>query len=227
MSRHHLYPITKDIKIKDLLKPGRVTVLDISAYTTEAGGWNVKNLVIGLVSKKLFIERMKLRKKEEMDIIKEGYSYFKTEEEVLGKEAEPLVWLILDEAHEALPLDEKTAATDSLVAILREGRQPGVSLVLATQQPGKIHRDVMTQADIVLSHRLTAKPDIEALNLMMQSYLLTGITKHLNELPKEKGSAIILDDNSERIFPLRIRPKFSWHGGEAPTAVKSIRRYES
>ena len=41
----------------------------------------------------------------------------------------------------------------------------------------------------------------------------------MDDLPSLKGSAIILDDNSERIYPMRIRPRFTWHGGEAPTAI--------
>jgi len=46
----------------------------------------------------------------------------------------------------------------------------------------------------------------------------------MDDLPGLKGSAIILDDNSERIYPMRIRPRFTWHGGEAPTAVKIEKR---
>ncbi|MBI2448855.1 hypothetical protein HYV49_01015 [Candidatus Pacearchaeota archaeon] len=42
-----------------------------------------------------------------------------------------------------------------------------------------------------------------------------------DDLPKLKGSAIILDDNSERIYPMRVRPKFTWHGGESPVAIKA------
>jgi hypothetical protein len=41
----------------------------------------------------------------------------------------------------------------------------------------------------------------------------------MDDLPSLKGSAIILDDNSERIYPMRIRPRFTWHGGEAPTSI--------
>ena len=41
----------------------------------------------------------------------------------------------------------------------------------------------------------------------------------MDELPRLKGSAIILDDNSERIYPMRMRPRFTWHGGEAPSAL--------
>ena len=58
---------------------------------------------------------------------------------------------------------------------------------------------------------------------MMQSYMVRGLTEAVNELPGEKGAAVILDDNSERIYPMRIRPRFSWHGGEAPSAIKSSR----
>ena len=135
-----------------------------------------------------------------------------------------MVWIIIDEAHEFLPHDKKTIATDALIQLLREGRQPGISVILATQQPGKIHTDVMTQSDVVISHRVTSQPDVEALNHIMQSYLLDTIKKYLDDLPTLKGSAIILDDNSERIYPMRIRPRFTWHGGEAPTAVKIEKR---
>jgi DNA segregation ATPase FtsK/SpoIIIE-like protein len=136
----------------------------------------------------------------------------------------PLVWLFIDEAHEFLPKRGKTAATDTLIQILREGRQPGISLVMATQQPGAIHQDVMTQSDIIIAHRVTAKPDVEALNIIMQTYLLEDIKAYMNNLPDLKGSAIVLDDNSERINPMRVRARFTWHGGEAPTAIRVERR---
>ena len=55
---------------------------------------------------------------------------------------------------------------------------------------------------------------------MMQAYTSGDIQKYLNQLPTELGSAVILDDNSERMFPIRTHPRFTWHGGEAPTAVK-------
>ena len=204
-------------EIKAIVKPGQVSILDTSAYTG-SGSWNIKNLVIGLICKKLLAERILIRKLEELAIINEKLVEKKTEEM-------PLVWILIDEAHEAIPKDVKTPATDALVQLLREGRQPGISLVLATQQPGKIHEDVLTQSDIVISHRLTSKIDIEALNSMMQTYLISDLQRYLNDLPKLKGSAIILDDNSERIYPARIRPRFTWHGGESPAAIKE-EKYE-
>lgn len=144
---------------------------------------------------------------------------------ILKKKKEmPLIWLFIDEAHEFLPMNETTPASKALIQLLREGRQPGISMVLATQQPGVIHRDVMTQSDIVLSHRLTNAKDIQALNEIMQSYMLDSISKAMNNLPALKGSAILLDDNSERLYSIRMRPRFTWHGGDAPTAVKTEKK---
>ncbi|PIN93899.1 hypothetical protein COU54_01220 [Candidatus Pacearchaeota archaeon CG10_big_fil_rev_8_21_14_0_10_31_24] len=207
----------KGTEIKDLITPGTTTVIDISNYTS-TGIFNVRALIIGLVSKRLFDERMGARKDEEIQSVKHGLNY-KTYK---IKRKMPLVWIFIDEAHEFLPSDYKTPSTDALVQILREGRQPGLSLVLATQQPGKIHTDAITQSDIVISHRVTAKLDVDALNDITQSYLYENISSKLNSLPKLKGSAIILDDNSERIYPVRIRPRFTWHGGEAPTSIKKM-----
>ena len=209
----------KSTPIKELAKAGQITVLDVSCYATMPGGWDVKALVVGLISQHLFIQRMSYRKEEEYKAVHSAVHYFSEEEEV--KDKMPLVWLVLDEAHEFLPRDlsEANAATMPLVEIMREGRQPGISLVLATQQPGKIHTDVMTQSDIVLSHRITAKVDTEALGALMQTYMRTGLDVALGHLPKVKGSAVLFDDQNERIFPMRIRPRLSWHGGSAPFAI--------
>ncbi|HPD82007.1 MAG TPA: zonular occludens toxin domain-containing protein, partial [Candidatus Pacearchaeota archaeon] len=195
------------------------TVLDLSVYNS-VGSFNVRALVISLVSRKLFNQRMDARKKEEIKSIAKGFDLTPFSE----KKETPLIWIFIDEAHEFLPLKGKTLATDALIQLLREGRQPGISIVLATQQPGQIHKDVMTQSDLVISHRVTSAPDLEALNRIMQSYLLESIKKYMDDLPSLKGSAIILDDNSERIYPMRIRPRFTWHGGEAPTAIKSEKK---
>ena len=199
------------IELKDLIQPGKTVILDVSCYED----WNVKSLVVGLLGKKLLNEMVDTRKKEEMNVIKEHQSIFEE-----NTSDNPLVWLIIDEAQEFLPRAEETPASRALMRLLREGRQPGISMVLATQQPGEIHRDVMTQADIVISHRITAQFDIEALNMIMQTYLAEDILGYLNDLPSVKGSGIILDDNSERIYSFKVRPKLSWHGGDAPSAVK-------
>ena len=208
----------KGTELDVLAKGGQISVLDVSCYATMPGGWEIKALAMGLIAKKLFVDRMIARKFDEFQEVKESTHYFT--EEVKKKSEMPLVWLVIDEAHEFLPNTGKTVATTPLVTILREGRQPGISLILASQQPGKIHTDVMTQADTVIAHRITAKIDVDALGQLMQSYMREGLTQMLDNLPDLKGSAIIFDDTNERMFPMRMRPRFTWHGGGSPVAIK-------
>ncbi len=216
----------KGTPLSSIVKGGEVTVLDFSCYATMPDGWKIKSLVVGLVSEKLFVQRMIARRNEEFQEIHKSTSYFGGD---VGGETNkmPMVWLVIDEAHEFLPKNGKTAASDALITILREGRQPGISLILASQQPGMIHTDVMTQSDTLISHRLTAKIDTDALGALMQSYMREGLDKFLNELPRVKGAALVLDDTNEKIYPIKIRPRFTWHGGEAPTAmIEKKSKYE-
>lgn len=206
--------------LAELILPGNVVVLDLSCYATLGASDRLRALVIGLLSQRMFVERMLARKNEEYADVKSGTSIF-----VEPKQSEtPMVWLVIDEAHEFLPAEGKTLASEPLIRILREGRQPGISLVLASQQPGKIHTDVMTQSDVVISHRITARIDIDALGTLMQSYMREGLDKYVNELPKSDGAAIVFDDMNERLYPLRVRPRMSWHGGSSPTILKEAKK---
>ncbi|PLW80551.1 hypothetical protein C0585_02070 [Candidatus Woesearchaeota archaeon] len=210
--------------LSELASPGKISVLDVSCYATMPGGWDIKSLIVGLVSQHLFVQRMIARKFEEYKQVHNALNYF-SEDTSSEAQKMPLVWLVIDEAHEFLPRDGRVASTDALVTIMREGRQPGISLILATQQPGKIHTDVMTQSDTVLSHRITAKIDVDALGTLMQSYMRTGLVGELDNLPRVKGAGVIFDDSNERMYPMRIRPRFTWHGGSSPVAVPDKKEY--
>jgi hypothetical protein len=202
----------------DLAIGGQITVLDVSCYASEHSSTSIRALVIGLVSQKLFDERMIVRKYEEYSSVHSAMRYLG--DEGMEKREFPIVWMMVDEAHEFLPKKGSTSATKALLTLLREGRQPGISLVLASQQPGQIHTDVMTQSDIVISHRITAKVDTDALGMLMQTYMRESLDKALNQLPDVKGAALIFDDTNERLYPIRVRPRITWHGGSSPIAFK-------
>lgn len=205
--------------LTDLIKPGKINILDISVYNSAIGGWSVRSLVIGLLVKKIFQARLLARKAEEVQSITLSKDPLLTSSHY--SHDVPMVWFLIDEAHEMLPAKGKTPATEPLLQVIREGRQPGLTLVAATQQPGKLHSDVLSQCDLVLSHRVTAVPDIEALNKIMANYMVQTLEKYLGTLPRVKGSAILLDDNGEKVYAIRTRPRLSWHGGESASMVPS------
>ena len=195
---------TEATPIEEFLKPGVATVLDVSLQE-----WSIRNLMLGILIREIYQARISARREEELAIM-EGEFVKKI----------PMTWIIVDEAESFIPARKETAATHDILTLLRQGRQPGISLVLITQRPNRIHEDSIAQADLVISHRLTAKPDLEALSAIMQTYLLFDIKKSITELPKIKGSALILDDNSERLFNIQVRPRMSWHAGGSPIALK-------
>lgn len=192
----------------EFIIPGKITVVDLSLL----GDWSVRALVVGLLSKKVLDARMESRRIEEMEAVEGSTNVSKT----------PMTWIMIDEAHQFLPAKGETPATAPLLQCVKIGREPGVSMVFVTQQPNKLHEAAISQCDIIIAHRLTSKQDIESLKNIMQTYLKYNLQEYIDSLPRLKGAAIILDDNSERIYAVRIRPRLSWHAGGSPNAIKDI-----
>jgi DNA helicase HerA-like ATPase len=199
----------KGTPIDKFVQPGKISVIDISHYLRSSSGWSVRTLVIGLFARRIFQARLMARKKEELEVI--------TGDKKIGM---PMIWMIIDEAHQFVPNQSSTAASEPILTLIKEVREPRISLVLITQIPNKLHSDALAQSDMVISHRLTSEADMTALRSIMQSYMLKDIQELINTLPRKKGSAIVLDDNSERIYTLQVRPRFSWHAGGSPSAIK-------
>ncbi|MFB6145161.1 MAG: ATP-binding protein [Candidatus Nanohaloarchaea archaeon] len=186
---------------------GELSIVDVSVFGEMSSGWSVRSLIVGLLAKRILRKRMTARRVEEIE-----------EMENIAENEMPIVWMFIDEAHEFLPAKGKTPASDPLLRWVKIGREPGVSLVLATQQPAKLHPNALSQCDIILSHRLTAQQDIDALGEIMQTYMRHDIGHYIDALPDRAGTGLILDDNSERIYPVQMRPRKSWHAGGTPDA---------
>ena len=46
-----------------------------------------------------------------------------------------------------------------------------------------------------------------------------GLNVAIDNLPRAKGSAVLFDDSNERMYSVKVRPRFTWHGGGAPYAM--------
>lgn len=121
-----------------------------------------------------------------------------------------LPWLLIDEAQAVID----GIAGRPLRTILTRGRHPGVSLVLATQRPAALPPVAISQADLMLSHRLTATADIEALAAARPSYLDESIDERL---PEGVGEAVVVDDTTESAVTVQVRERHTPHGGDSPS----------
>ncbi len=191
--------------LDDIVIGGRVTVLDMSAYPEE-----LKAVVVAVLARTIFERRIRERRRDEERQMQEN------DDDAGGF---PLVWMVIDEAQVFLP-DEPSMAKDVLIKQwMRQGRQPGVSLLMATQRPSALDPEVLSHSDMIICHRLTAQQDIEALNMVRPTYMQGSISQALKKVGTEKGVALIVDDTSESVHVIKVRPRLSWHGGEEPSAL--------
>ncbi len=196
-------------RITEYVKPGKITIFDVSTLRGGLGTRALREVFVALIGKRLFEERMKYRKVEEAARLE-------------GKPATsemPLVWMVIDEAHLFMPSDRESISRRVLSDWIRVGRQPGLCLILATQRVERLDEDAITQADIIIAHRITSMIDIRALSKVRPTYVSEGLDKHLARLPHTRGLAVLLDDITEKLWLIQVRPRMSWHGGGSATAL--------
>ena len=177
---------------ESLLTPGSVNVIDLSGYGHDPG---VKSCAVASLARALYDIRVRARREED------------------GSRKAPLIWIMIDEAHMFADGSARRALVNEW---LRQGRQPGLSLVLATQRPSALGFDVLSQADVLIAHRLTLRDDIEALERARPVYVKEPLREAMARLGTAKGAAIVLDDATESYHIIKIRPRFSAHGGGEP-----------
>ena len=126
-------------------------------------------------------------------------------------DVERLPWMLVDEAHAFVG----TTAEPALRTILTRGRAPGVGIVLATQRPSALPHVAVSQADLRIVHRLTAGPDVSAMAAADPTYFDETLRARL---PRERGCALVVDDTTESVHDVRVRPRETSDGGATPVA---------
>jgi hypothetical protein len=133
----------------------------------------------------------------------------------LDDRLERLPWLFVDEAHVYFD----GIAAPALETLLTRGRVPGVSVVAATQRPGALPEVAVSQADLLVAHRLTAESDLAALSAVRPASLDGSLVE---QLPDERGCALVVDDATDSTHVVRIRERETPHGGADPRASHGV-----
>ncbi len=136
-------------------------------------------------------------------------------------------WIIIDEAHLVCPSDRHTSAKGALIEYVKRGRDAGLSLVLATQQPSAIDSRVLSQVDLLIAHRLVMEADMNAALSRMPANLPSKVvvggmeTTNPSALIRmlDTREAWVADAESSRAFLVAMRPRLTAHGGDEPSLV--------
>jgi len=199
------------LEIRDLLVPGRSNVFLLRDLRNED-----KALVTGLIARQLFTVMGEYHKALKVS------RFFETES--AGEKLPSKVWLLIDEAHVVAPSDSPSPARAALIEYVKRGRDAGLSLVMATQQPSAIDDRILSQVNLTLSHRLSFQSDIQAAvnripTKLLPSLRLSGIeVKDFGEMLRflDSGQCFLGDHNTSRTVLIKVRPRVTSHGGYSP-----------
>ena len=181
-------------EIWEILQPDAINVLDLSVISQ--GRYGLRNLVVAVLANFIFRMRTIARRRE-----------------ALGLPADmKKVWLALDEAHNFCPSGKGTLSKEILIRWAKEGRQPGLSLIVASQQAAAIDKEILTQCGIRVVHRITSRDDYQAIDALSQDYLAEGLAQEIKNLTGP-GQTLVIDDESEQVIAVQVRPRQSNHGG--------------
>lgn len=173
--------------IDDLLKPGRASVIDMTGVLPE-----VQSMIVS----RLLTEIFEARKRRQ---ISPGM-------------------VVVEEAHNYIPErgSGSAASTDIIRTIAAEGRKFGLGLMVISQRPARVDKNVISQCNTQIIMRVTNPNDLKAL-----SKGLEGMTSELEEEIKRlpPGVAMIVSNEIERPITVNIRPRKSRHGGVSTQIV--------
>lgn len=202
--------------LSEMLSPGKMNVLVMSRMSG-----SLRLVILSALIRRLMEERMVASEMEKHLLIRNDLSL---EERMKIKskleKSIPPTWIALDEAQNILPSEKKTTAGEMLIRYVREGRNYGLSFMVATQQPTALDNRLLAQVDTLIAHKLTVQGDIDYVRRNLKSNLPQEITFANRALEFEEllrsldvGQALVSNTETERALILDIRPRISVHGG--------------
>jgi uncharacterized protein len=226
---------TNGLDVRALVRPGHVSILLLRDLDTE-----MRAVMVSLIVKKLMALRAISEQQERLipihlaraqrylvtDLAKAAAEQKKADECAQNaRDGVPRTWLIIDEAHNYIPARSNIPSRKPLKKYVDEGRNLGLSIVVATQQPSGLDPSIQRNADLLLVHSLSHHDDIAAAQGMINTAIPDEITidgKHritgtksfdalVRSLPL--GYAIVTTDRANRLFPICVRPRSTVHGG--------------
>ena len=226
---------TSGVSIKDLFVSGQVSVLMLRDLDHV-----LRSLLVGIIVKKSMELRSTSDSLERMAAINLARAKTNEDKDPTGAkdasdayveltkraavEGIPRSWILVDEAHNYIPTTGIVASKEPLKKYINEGRNLGLSIAVATQQPSGLDGSIRRNADILIIHSMTMRDDIQAaegmINTIVPDSVTVGSSQKLNNRVFERllrslprGYAVISNDEASRLFVTKIRPRFTVHGG--------------
>ncbi len=207
-------------EIKQLIKPGSVSVVMLGRLPQ-----SYRVVIVAVLTRMLLRERSNTafaEKRLALDPKIAASDRDVLREAINNGVARTVV--MLDEAQAFLAPGSANVARDLFVQLVKEGRNMGLSAVLATQQPSALDSRILSQVETFLAHQLVTESDIRAIRENLKSELPESIqfgsrqleiSSFLRTLPPGYCLMSASDQNTSehRCLVTAVRPRATVHGG--------------
>jgi uncharacterized protein len=212
-------------KVEDLLAPGVVTVCQLRDLDDR-----IRSLIVAVLIREIMRSRARADAASRLVAARTRLGGQPTQGPSDAPDGSrpsqlPRCWIAIDEAHNYIPSAGSLPSRPVLRRLITEGRNIGLSVVVATQQPSGLDSSIQRNADALLVHSMSMRDDIAAAEGMLNTQTPDSATwgtaerasgkvfeKVVRALPQ--GYCLVSSDSANRIFALRVRPRLTMHGGE-------------
>lgn len=222
------------IELREVFSPGQISILLLRDLDQ-----GLRSLLVGILVKRVMELRSISDRYERLaSVHMERFRVLNGENDGKRAEAErqkyeeylekvqaglPRGWIIIDEAHNYMPAKGITPSGEPLRKYVTEGRNLGLSIVVATQNPSALDPAIRRNADTLIIHSMSMRDDISVAEGMVNTFIPDSfefksekITSRIFEqlvrsLPM--GYAVVSTDRANRVFVARVRPRITVHGG--------------
>ena len=173
--------------VEEMLRPGKASVIDMTGILPE---------LQAMVVSRLLTDIFEARKRR---LISPGM-------------------VVVEEAHNYIPErgTGNAASTNIIRTIAAEGRKFGLGLMVITQRPARVDKNVISQCNTQIIMRVTNPNDLKALSKGLEG-MTSDLEEEIKRLPA--GVAMLVSNEIERPITVSIRPRKSRHGGVSTQIV--------
>jgi hypothetical protein len=131
--------------------------------------------------------------------------------------------VVIEEAHNYIPERGfgRAASTGIIRTIAAEGRKFGFGLLVISQRPARVDKNVISQCNTQIILRVTNPNDLRALSHGIEG-LSADLEEEIMRLPP--GTAMLVSNEIERPVTVRIRPRKSKHGGVSTQIIATPKK---
>lgn len=211
---------TESTPITNVIKPNMLTIVMLNRLPE-----SYRQVLMALIIRKIIDSRSKASFIEKRIVFDSNLTNDEKEEfkNNLAEEV-PKTTILIDEVQNFADPSSKSEVKEVLIKLVKEGRNSGLSVIIATQQPSAIDKKILSQVETFIAHKLVTESDIRSLGENLKSQIFE-VAKHgghdmgFPALIRNLGQGQCLISSSEsnlsynRTMIIQIRPRATVHGG--------------